>query len=214
MLYFSKHKNEPSKMKEFFTDLERLAAVLMIIRADVNDRIERYGRLLLGIEENVDFSKAESVLQLTADEKRATIDTLNGDLYTMKRIRQYILLRLDSILSGGEASYDYPIISIEHVLPQNPSEGSIWSKWFPNEDQRQSYVHRLGNLVLLSRKKNSEAQNYDFETKKEKYFATRRGVSPFALTSQVLQRSEWTPAIIEQRQQDLTQRLTDLWRLQ
>ena len=29
--------------------------------------------------------------------------------------------------------------------------------WFPLHEERQKYVHRLGNLVLLSRKKNSEA---------------------------------------------------------
>ena len=46
ILYFSKNRHSPDKLKQFFTDLERLAAGLMISRADINDRIERYGRLL------------------------------------------------------------------------------------------------------------------------------------------------------------------------
>jgi predicted DNA-binding protein YlxM (UPF0122 family) len=213
ILYFSQNYHSPDKLKQFFTDLERLAAGLMISRADVNDRIERYGRLLTAIEEKANLYAADSPLQLVLDEASQIMKTLNGDLYLIKRIRQYVLLRLDSALAQGEATYDYPIISVEHVLPQNPSEGSIWLKWFPVEEERAQYTHRIGNLALLSRKKNAQAQNYDFDKKKEGYFATSKGVSPFALTTQVLQKTEWTPAIINQRQNELLQKLKTLWRL-
>jgi hypothetical protein len=124
-----------------------------------------------------------------------------------------VLLRLDSALAQGEASYDYPIISVEHVLPQNPSAGSVWLKWFPTTEERERYVHRIGNLALLSRRKNAEAQNYDFDKKKQKYFATDKGISPFVLTTQVLQKTEWTPAVINQRQNEQLQKLKTLWRL-
>lgn len=185
----------------------------MILRADVNDRVERYGRLLTSIEEGSDLYAPDSPLQLTSDETNWIINTLDGDLYLIKRIRQYVLLRLDSALAQGEALYDYPIVTVEHVLPQNPSKGSIWLKWFPTEEERAKYVHRIGNLALLSRRKNAEAQNYDFDKKKERYFATGKGVSPFALTTQVLQKTEWTPAVITQRQKELLQKLKTLWRL-
>ncbi|MEH1893371.1 MAG: HNH endonuclease family protein [Nostoc sp.] len=128
-------------------------------------------------------------------------------------MRQYVLLRLDSTLSQGEARYDYSIITVEHVLPQNPSVGSTWLQWFPNQEERIQYVHRIGNLALLSRNKNAEAQNYDFDKKKEKYFVGKKGISPFVLTTQVLQQSEWTPAVINQRQEDSLQSLRKIWRL-
>jgi len=213
ILYLSQNRHSPDKLKQFFSDLERLAAGLMISRADVNDRIERYGRLLTVIEEKANLCAADSPLQLTPGEASQIMKTLDGDLYLIRRIRQYVLLRLDSALAQGEATYDYPIISVEHVLPQNPSKGSVWLKWFPAEEERAQYTHRIGNLTLLSRKKNAEAQNYDFDRKKEGYFATRKGVSPFALTTQVLQKTEWTPAIINQRQKELLQKLRTLWRL-
>ena len=213
ILYLSQNRHSPDKLKQFFIDLERLAAGLMISRADVNDRIERYGRLLATLEEKANLYATDSPLQLTPDEASQIMKTLNGDLYLIKRIRQYVLLRLDSALAQGEATYDYPIISVEHVLPQNPSKGSVWLKWFPVEEERTQYTHRIGNLALLSRKKNAQAQNYDFDKKKEGYFATSKGVSPFALTTQVLQKTEWTPAIINQRQKELLQKLKTLWRL-
>lgn len=149
---------------------------------------------------------------MTSDESDRIISTLNGDLYLLKRIRLYVLLRLDSDLSQGVASYDYPVITVEHILPQNPSAGSEWLKCFPNEKDRVQYVHRIGNLALLSRKKNAEAQNFDFKKKKEKYFGGQ-SVAAFALTSQILHQSTWTPAVIDQRQSDSLQSLKKIWRL-
>jgi uncharacterized protein with ParB-like and HNH nuclease domain len=213
ILYFSRNSQNPDSLKRFFTDLERLSAGLMILRADINDRIERYAKLLAAIEEDLDLYAPTSPLQLTAEEIDCIVKTLNGDLYLIKRIRQYVLLRLDSALAQAEASYDYSVITVEHVLPQNPSEGSTWLKWFPIEEERIQYVHRIGNLALLSRKKNSEAQNYDFDKKKEKYFTSNMGIVPFALTSQVLQQSEWTPEVITQRQISSIQRLRAIWHL-
>jgi hypothetical protein len=74
-------------------------------------------------------------------------------------------------------------------------------------------VHRLGNLALLSRKKNSAASNYDFEKKKTAYF-TKGGVSSFALTTQVLQYGSWTVEVMEQRQDEMLKVLETHWRLQ
>ncbi len=111
------------------------------------------------------------------------------------------------------ASYNFPHITVEHVLPQNPNPGSVWVNWFPTQEEREKYVHRLGNLVLLSSCKNSEAQNYDFERKKQQYFTTKTGVSNFALTTQVLMEQEWTPEVIDKRQERLIDKLKEIWRL-
>jgi hypothetical protein len=110
-------------------------------------------------------------------------------------------------------THDYPLITVEHVLPQSPPDGSTWRTWFTDE-QRDYWVHRLANLVLLTRRKNSEASNYDFETKKAKYFTTKTGVSPFPLTTQVLAQKEWTPALLENRQSTLVSALSEQWRLE
>ena len=211
--YLSKHRNQPDKLLTFFKDLDRLASGLMIRRADINERMRRYSTLLSWIEDDQDLSQPDSPLHLTAEECQAIIQRLNGHLYLETKIRLYVLLRLDTYLSGGEAVYTLPRITVEHILPQNPSQDSQWLAWFPDEEARQSYVHRLGNLALLSGYKNSSAQNYDFDKKKDKYFTGKDGVSPFAITTQVLKESEWTPEVIKQRQDDLLGKLKQLWRL-
>ena len=187
ILYLSRNLHSPTALVRFFTDLERLAAGLMIRRANIN---ERYGRLLTAIEDEADLYADDSPLQLSYHERNDILRILNGDLYLMEKIRLYVLLRLDTEFSEGEATYRVPIISVEHVLPQKPNSDSIWLKWFPLQQDIETCVHHLGNLVLLSRRKNSQAKNYEFDQKKQRYFAGGKGTSSFALTTQVLSEEE------------------------
>jgi hypothetical protein len=211
--FLSKHRHAPEQLLAFFKDLDRLASGLMIQRANINERMRRYSALLAWIEEDRDLNAPDSPLHLTKAECDAVIQRLNGPLYLETKIRLYALLRLDTYLSGGEAVYNFRRITVEHILPQNPHEDSQWLEWFPDEEARYGYVHRLGNLALLSGYKNSSAQNYEFAKKKEKYFTGKDGVSPFAITTQVLNQAEWTPEIVEQRQSELLNRFVKLWRL-
>jgi hypothetical protein len=213
ILYLSDNRNNPDQLEHFFTDLERLAAGLMIQRSNINERLERYSQLLTAIEREDNLFSSDSPLQLTREEQRHILKILDGDLYSIQKIRLYVLQRLDTALSKGNASYDFSTITIEHVLPQKPAQGSEWETLFPSQQEREKYVHRLGNLVLLSRRKNSEAQNFKFEQKKKTYFSTHKDklVSPFTLTTQVLREQEWTPAVIEKRQKELIGVLKKVW---
>jgi uncharacterized protein with ParB-like and HNH nuclease domain len=213
MVALAKHENDPEYLGWFFQQLERLAACMMIMRYGINDRLDRYGSILEVLEHG-DGDSLAAKLMPTEREKHKVFNNLNGDLYEMSKVRLYVLLRLDTALSGGGAVYDYPTITIEHVLPQTTQKDSKWQEWFPDQIEREGWVHRLANLVLLSRRKNSEAQNYDFETKKEKYFKSDRGVSPFVLTTQVLVVNEWTPALLRERQEALLEKLRELWSLE
>ncbi len=132
------------------------------------------------IKQGNNVYESVSPLQLTDEEQCDIYKALNGNFYVNvnSSLCKYILLRLDALLSDGSASYDYPTISVEHVLPQKPALNSEWTKAFPG-DLQSRWVHRLGNLVLLSRQKNRDANNYDFARKKEIYFSNRLGVSPF-----------------------------------
>ncbi|KAB2953464.1 DUF262 domain-containing protein [Heliorestis acidaminivorans] len=210
--YLAHNRNDSPKLLAYFRDLERLAMGLFILRFNINERIERYARLLTAMQKGEDMYAPSSPLQLTMDECNRIVETLNGPVYNITKIRMPLLLRLDAVLSSGGATYNYPKITIEHVLPQNPDPNGQWCKWFPDQAEREKAVHRLSNLVLLTQKKNSQAQNFEFERKKIEYFA-RKGVSPFVLTTQVLQEDEWKPQVLENRQEKLLKKLKGLWRL-
>lgn len=215
LVYFSKNRNDPVAMLQFFADLERLAYSMLVRRSGVNVRIERFATLTTAIEAGKDLSENDSPLQLSPTEQFDTYAALSGPLYDTHSARalSVILLRLDALVSAGGASYEYETISVEHVLPQTPQQNSGWMIWFPTPQDRLHWVHRIGNLALLTRKKNSAANNYDFDKKKLTYFA-RGGVSPFALTTQVLQHQDWTQEVVATRQAELLSNLELLWRLQ
>lgn len=208
--FFHKHKSDREGLSKFARDLERLAYALFILRANINARIGRYARVLKSIEEGQDLFVGDSPLQLSLIEKKDVKSRLNEPIYTVPRIPKPLLLRLDSLLAGEGATYDHPVISIEHVLPQTPKQGSQWMKSFPDEDDREYWVHRLANLVLLSRRRNISASNYDFDQKKKKYFG-EGSVAPFPLTIEVLREDKWTPKVLEQRQRYLCETLAKEW---
>lgn len=211
ILFLSKWGNiDTEKVVYHLTKLERLAFGLYVMRININGRIERYGKILSAIESN-DFEELKSSLKFKKREIREIKEALAGRIYGTQ-FAKYLLLRLDEDLSEGEANYNLPIISIEHVLPQNPDESSEWMQLFSDGEEREELTNNLGNLVLLSRRKNAKAQNYDFERKKSRYF-TGDSISSFVLTTEVLKYPQWTPEVIRNRQNQLLERCKNMWNL-
>lgn len=205
------HGDDAVFLENFLQKLERLAASMLLRRLYATPRAQRYMELLGQLVEGSGIDSP--AFELSDREKEESIHTLDGELYTYTHVRKYVLLRLDSALANDPgASYDHNLITVEHVLPQSPRDGSNWLQNF-TEEEREYWTHRLGNLLLLNRRKNSQAQNYDFPKKKETYFKSSSGVAVFALTTQVLQESAWTPEVVERRQKELKEVLITEWQL-
>lgn len=210
IFFISKKMNEPEYVQWFIHKLERLAAYLHITAKNVNERIERYSKVISDLENTHSLDKPVNAVELTQAEQKEMFDALNRDIYLMSaRKRNYIILRLDSFVADGAATYDPSILTIEHVLPQTVDISSEWSQTWPNLDDRDLWVHRIANLLPLTQKRNSQAQNYDFDKKKTAYFGGRQGVSSYALTTQVLNMASWTPDVIKNRQQELLEVFAD-----
>lgn len=205
------HNDDAEFLDAFLRKLERLAASFLLRRVYTTPRVQRYLDLLKQLEGGAGLG-AEA-FELSAEERAETRARIGGEIYLVNPVRKYVLLRLDSLLAANPgASYAHKVITVEHVLPQNPKEDSQWVVDF-TEEQRAQWTHRLGNLLLLNRTKNSEAQNFDFSVKKAKYFTSSKGAALFALTTQVLALAEWTPAIVEARHEALTAKLVIEWEL-
>jgi hypothetical protein len=215
LAFAGKSRGKPKAMESFFKDLERLAYSMLIRKASINDRIDTFSKLTREIESGDDLDSTKSALQLSRGARTKTYGVLSGPLYDTlaARARSAVLLRLDGLVSGGGATYDYATITVEHVLPQNPKAGSTWLTWFPDAVKRLEVVHSLGNLALLTRKKNASASNWEFDRKKTSYFS-KGGVSPFPITTQVLEHKDWTPQVVAARQKELCEKLETHWRLQ
>ena len=215
MAFFKRNHHDTCSLIQFTRDLDRLAYGLFIMRANINERIRRYRELLIAIEASAPLFDAIGPLQLADFEKEQILQALDGPIYRKSsRVPSILLLRLDSALTDvGATYYDHSVISVEHVLPQNPNPDSEWMRNFPDQEERDRWTHKLANLVLLSRRKNTRASNYDFEEKKFQYFQAGNSVTPFALTTQVVNESEWTPEVLRRRQVELIEVLKEEWRL-
>ncbi len=108
-----------------------------------------------------------------------------------RRFCRYILLKVDLAYHGFTTKVELPeTITIEHILPQTPSANSQWVSDFTEED-REKWTNRLGNLILLSRRKNATQGNLDYQHKKQKYFA--KNVELFSNSVRVFQKYDtWT----------------------
>ena len=129
---------------------------------------------------------------------------LNADIYG-RRFAKYVLLRLEYLLSNHTALLNLPDdISVEHILPQTPSINSQWVTDF-SQPERETWLHRIGNLMLLSRRKNTSLGNLDFAAKKKRYFEDR--VESLPNSQRVLILASFGLADLQTRQQDLLLKL-------
>lgn len=206
-------QDDSSAIARFLVDLERVAYFLFVTRAGVNERIARFAAVMDEFEPRPDKEAPTAGLSLPDAEQSRFFAVLSGPLYQITRVCKPVLQRLDEALSSGGASYD-ELVSIEHVLPQTVEDGSEWATLFPDEHERSEWTHRLANLVFLTHRINTRASNWDFERKKKEYFASSDGSSPFVITQGVLQTDKWTPEHLNMRQENLLERLCQVWRLE
>lgn len=214
--FFAEHQNDSDYIVWFVTKLERLASYLLVTARDVNYRMDRYKWVLVEMESRPNSSIADPLksIELTKWEKERFMNALSGEIYTMpSQRRNYILQRLDSFVSDSGAAYNAKVFTVEHVLPQNPSKDSEWLQIWPDDSERRKWLNRIANLVPLTRQRNSSAQNYDFATKKKKYFQSQNGTSSYVLTTQVLSIDSWTPEVVEARQKTLEDVFRKNWEL-
>ena len=175
MAFFHRNAHSSESLARFAKDLERLAYGLFIRRANINERINRYAEILRAVEQAGPTWEGEGPLQLRTEEKAEILRILGGPIYSLPRVPLPLLWRLNGLVTDPDTRVNIqaPTISIEHVLPQSPTECSQWRKWF-SDDQREYWTHRLANLVLLSFRKNTRASNWEFDRKKSEYFSARR----------------------------------------
>jgi hypothetical protein len=220
ILAFQRLQQKPSLLADALSSIERLAASMMIRRCGVDARVRRFAEALGIIGQNFAGS-AGTRLELDAKERQQTLDCLNGDVYTAHRnVQRLILCRLDDAIASAPPPAASKTmrrsLTVEHVLPQTvnftDTTAGKWGAWY-TQTQHAATVHKLGNLALLTRNKNSQASNSDFATKKAKYFQGTGGVTQFALTVQVLAENTWDSSVFQKHQTQRVQKLKDVWKL-
>ena len=106
--------------------------------------------------------------------------------------------------------------SIEHIYPQTPDDAYLRKRFGRKPDQEKNRLcHSLGNLVLISRERNSALQNSDYPRKAQGQTATDRAYCNGSYSEIELSRGfqDWTANDIDQREEQLLDFLAERWRL-
>ncbi|KGE73276.1 DUF262 domain-containing protein [Spirochaeta lutea] len=202
VLSYAKKFNE----KDFYKFLLKLEKVYLEawtkgVRKD--ERFSIYSTILRAIEAS---EKTTDVLNSIKFKEQPIKKVVTSKNFYLSRYAKYLLLRLEILTSENDAVKEFNAKSIEHVFPQNPASGSNWRN-DPDYKSLNSVVHTIGNLVLLSKGKNSSASNLEFDKKKEKYLKER--VSDYPRSIQILTEADWTIAKIRERNKDIQERILD-----
>lgn len=134
---------------------------------------------------------------------------INGDVYG-RSFAKYLLLKLDLIYRGSSTPMiPQAIASIEHILPRNPSADSQWVKDF-SAAEREEWTNKLGNLVLISRRKNTSQGNRDYVEKKEKYF--KKNIEVFPNSIRIYQNyPKWEMSDLKKNHSDVVTELLNVY---
>lgn len=130
--------------------------------------------------------------------------TLEGPIYG-RRYAKYVVLKLDYLYQNHAQRMHFETVSVEHILPQNPSNDSEWVEKF-HESLRSEWTNRLGNLVIITRRKNSSQGRLDFADKVQKYF--QRNIDTCPNSIRVLNTyDQWTPKELRENHATVIERM-------
>jgi hypothetical protein len=192
---------------EFVLLLEKITMQNWIRRLGRAARLTAYYQLISAIKDGKSNDEIREIFRRNS-QNAEFLELLGGEIYG-KPFDDAVLLRLEEAAQDDSVTKIYSgKMTIEHVLPQALKE-EYWRERF-NEDEHRLWLHRLGNLALLSGHKNYRAQYYDFDRKRKIYSERNEQVS-FDLTKQICDESEWTVTTVRLRHERLMELAKQTW---
>ena len=121
------------------------------------------------------------------------------------KLVRYILGKIERQQYSTQLDPTSDLYPVEHILPESPATG--WE--YVSDTEVERFVYRLGNLTLLERPLNKEADNLAY-AHKAPIFAR----SQINLTADIPEHyAEWNARSIDRRQRTLAKQATAIWRL-
>lgn len=115
---------------------------------------------------------------------------------------KYILARL---MESKNNPVDETRLTVEHILPQNPSQE--WITYFG--DNWRLCNQRIGNMTLISQRENQKLDQESFQKKKE--ILSR---SKYSLNHNIARYEQWDAQSVESRQKVMAEQAIRIWMIE
>jgi hypothetical protein len=185
---------------EFFRKLDGLVLGLIVLHSKQSNSItKRFGLLISAINQDNILTAASSPLILDSNE-RFRIRQRMGE--PSKSLAKHLLFRLNAAFASEEIkTLPSRALEVEHILPQTLPDGSDWLNVF-DRDSHATFVNRLGNLTLLTRKINASIKNSPFRIKVNR-ICELEGNNCFPITNNLKNYNQWDQSAIISREESL-----------
>ena len=208
MFYYSRFKTE--NLYEFASKMIHKYLADIICGTVLTTRYENLNRMMVAIKNAKTSEEVLKDMYIFQFDHKKFMSILNMDVYG-RRCTKTLMMLMELKYHSDEREIGTGIINIEHILPQNPGIGSEWTANFTAE-QRNLYTHKIGNLSLLTRKKNLSFSNLGFSEKKLRYFNGKIDTLPRTLKI-VNSHKQWLPEDIEYNQKKALEDIREIFEI-
>jgi len=190
-----------SKLDDNLHAVELTALWMALAKPSATQRYNRWFDFLRNVEE-------ESPIGLSEEEKyfiKLEIQIMDiGATTSGKKLAGALLARMQN------NENDDSLFEVEHVLPVKRHNAS-WKKMISEPEEREQYMHKFGNLVLVSKKPTTRESNQSFDDKKKRYDSSVN--QRWKITQKISSISEWNKDIILDQQLEYVNVMNNIWGL-
>ena len=203
-------KSRPQEMDRAARLCESITVRYSVVGEKNPSHLERmYGEMAQILRQEADpwkrFSEA-SLFDEIPDDDEFRLKFTGIEVSTVTPGWREVLFHLNQSLGGGELRVDRPgRVHIEHILPQSP-RAAVLTEAGLSPDRASKLINRVGNLTLLSSRRNQELSNRPFPVKAKVYAR-----SDVYLTRELASIERWGEEEIEQRSRRLAAAAVDLF---
>lgn len=171
------------------------------------------------IENAVKISKGEITNARELRDALKTLIPLDGEFKEGFKIASVSKAKLAryylSAIENYKRDKDYPellvntnpdAINLEHILPEEDSDNNYSSF---TEEEKKSYLKRIGNLTLMKTKENNDFKSSSFNVKKDKFKDSELWITKMIAENY----DEWNIENIQDRQNKLSELAVKTWSL-
>jgi len=196
-------------LDEYLHKVEQLALWMALTKPSAKERSQKVFAFLDAIDSKKDPSKVQAITQEDKSSLRESLVVSQfGSTASAKKIAIVLLKRLNSFVLAEKGQPEFTGDAyLESILPHSASK-KAWGKDWPDKDERDKWVDRLGNLALLSNKATAREAKLSFSEKKERF-----NKEPFPLTLGVAEMDVWNSDNLVKRLASIVALIDQIWAL-